>query len=435
MSVSCSYCGKTTEEEDIRTIEDGAYCPSCQEDFAECDHCNDTLHTDSLTRCHGRWYCEECANEVLAECHFCNGSMLKSRMDFIECVDDYVCRDCQDEYLTVCVCCDSTIEISNSHSSVSGSVCETCMDENYRTCENCRDLVQMDDLSYSDDDECWYCNNCQDMHQTGKMHGYSYKPEPIFHGHPGEIHFGIEVEVNANSSNIDSICQHAGKNKEKEFYGKEDASIGDGVEIVTHPMTLDYHQKFWPKLMPKMPTPPNVSGWRSGKCGIHVHIQRGKLTVMDINKMIVFVNHSDNQRFMHAMAQRKDNHYCMYDSNKKLTSRLTGDRYEVVNTSNRSTIEIRMFRSSWRMGRILKAVEFCHAMVMFVKQTSYMDLTPDKFMLWLSQQPSKIYRNLIEFLIEIEVWKHKIPTKPLPPAIDTGHKHKSKSKEKQPKCA
>ncbi len=64
---------------------------------------------------------------------------------------------------------------------------------------------------------------------------------------------------------------------DEHIYIKSDGSLDDGMEIVSHPMTLDFHKQFcWKEIMRKA-----ISlGYRShqtGTCGLHIHVNRDSL--------------------------------------------------------------------------------------------------------------------------------------------------------------
>ena len=103
---------------------------------------------------------------------------------------------------------------------------------------------------------------------------YYYKPNPIFYG-DGNRYFGVELEIddagenNTNAAKIVNIANH----DEEHIYCKHDGSLNEGFEIVTHPMTLDYHLNHvpWAAVLAKA----KELGYRShqsGTCGLHVHV-------------------------------------------------------------------------------------------------------------------------------------------------------------------
>ncbi len=63
--------------------------------------------------------------------------------------------------------------------------------------------------------------------------------------------------------------------KVEHIYCKHDGSLEDGFEIVTHPMSLEYHEKHmpWAAVLQEAVS----MGYRShqaGTCGLHIHVSR-----------------------------------------------------------------------------------------------------------------------------------------------------------------
>ena len=153
-------------------------------------------------------------------------------------------------------------------------LCRSCYENHYTRCYECDTLIHNDD-SYEYDGE-YYCRECYDNVCCGdSIHDYNYKPESIFYGN-GTRYFGVELEIDIGGKDCayaDEILAIA-NDSDEHIYIKSDGSLNDGMEIVTHPMTLEYHKDFcWKDIMRKA-----VSlGYRSHQtstCGLHVHVNR-----------------------------------------------------------------------------------------------------------------------------------------------------------------
>ena len=104
----------------------------------------------------------------------------------------------------------------------------------------------MDDAHYSSDapgEEEPLCRACHKRLERGHtIQNYYCKPEPIFYG-VGPRYLGIELEIDGAGQD-DYAARHilrAANALEEHLYIKSDGSLDDGMELVTHPMTLDYH--------------------------------------------------------------------------------------------------------------------------------------------------------------------------------------------------
>ena len=189
-----------------------------------------------------------------------------------------LCESCWNSETIVCSQCGKRIWLDDNESDGDTPLCQTCYDRYYTTCVDCGRTIHQDDAYYIDEDDydarCYACH-CRHADQR-VIHDYYYKPEPIFYGE-GKRYFGVELEIdgagesNANAAKLVEVANH-----DRELvYIKHDGSLDDGMEIVTHPMSLDFHvhQMPWAALLDKAKT----MGYRShlaNSCGLHIHANR-----------------------------------------------------------------------------------------------------------------------------------------------------------------
>ena len=154
------------------------------------------------------------------------------------------------------------------------TLCDRCFDEYYVRCEDCNRIIHRD-RAYWDNDDNAYCASCWDEH-CNIIHEYNYTPDLVFHG-KGLRHFGVELEIDDGgtvNSNAQKLLDIANKNAEN-LYIKTDGSLDEGLELVTHPMTLEYHltEMPWAEVLRKARSM-NYLSHAAGTCGLHVHISR-----------------------------------------------------------------------------------------------------------------------------------------------------------------
>ncbi|GAH61147.1 unnamed protein product, partial [marine sediment metagenome] len=132
--------------------------------------------------------------------------------------------------------------------------CESCYQENFNTCDNCGEVFSNDDLYWSDIHESYYCESCLPPEIDG-LHSYDHKPKPIYYrgineskndDHKCNLYFGIELEIESNDNDIESAVY----NLPDFVYAKQDSSIDNGLEIVSHPSTYSIipSQQRWPAI-------------------------------------------------------------------------------------------------------------------------------------------------------------------------------------------
>jgi len=104
---------------------------------------------------------------------------------------------------------------------------------------------------------------------------------------------------------------------------------------------------------------------------MHVHVSRAPLTYLQIGKILVFVNHPGNKKFIEHIAGRPEEKYCKLH-HKKFVDSLhpeQGDyderRRVAVNLQNENTIEFRIFRGTVNPRHIIRNIEFVDAIVSF----------------------------------------------------------------------
>ena len=286
----------------------------------------------------------------------------------------YLCSSCLHTETIRCQRCGERLWADDNAGDDATHLCRNCYDRYYTTCEDCGRVILHDDAYYVDDDSyearCYSCHcRCDDRRV---IHDYYYKPEPEFLGE-GSRWFGVELEIddagekNSNAAKIVGVANRS----EDRIYCKHDGSLSEGFEIVTHPMTMDYH-------MSKMPWSAvlNVAkelGYRShqsGTCGLHVHVNRtafGK-TEQEQDEVIARIlyffekNWGELLKFSrrtHKQLQQWAARYGLREHPKDILKYAKGDRerYTCVNLTNYHTIEFRIFRGTLKLNTLLATLQ------------------------------------------------------------------------------
>ena len=291
--------------------------------------------------------------------------------------DDYdtiygepICQECVDRYTTICDRCEEIVWDDDIHSDESTCLCHRCFENYYTRCEECDSIVHNDDAYEYDD--CYYCYDCyQNIRKNAAIHEYSYKPEPIFYG-DSHLYFGVELEIDGAGKDDDYAEEllDIANMREDHVYIKTDGSLDDGMEIVTHPMSLEYHKQFcWERIMKKAV----YLGYRSHQtstCGLHIHVNRDSLGLdrdeQDevISRILYFVEHHWNEmlkfsrRSEYAM-NRWAARYGYENSPKAIMDKAKKNygRYVAVNLCNYHTIEFRLFRGTLKYNTLIATLE------------------------------------------------------------------------------
>ncbi|WP_298483809.1 amidoligase family protein [uncultured Ruminococcus sp.] len=292
--------------------------------------------------------------------------------DYEELDGQIICSDCIENYTTTCERCGAIIWNSDAYGDDYTTLCRHCYENYYTRCAECDALIHNDD-AYEYGGE-YYCSECyRDVRdRDSSIHEYNYKPEPIFYG-DGNRYFGIELEIDGAGKDdeyAEELLDIANADSTY-IYIKSDGSLDDGMELVSHPMTLDYHKDYhWSDIMRKA-----VSlGYRSHQtstCGLHIHINRTAFSdnreEQDevISRILYFVEHHWNE--MLKFSRRSE--YTMnrwaarygYEHTPKAimdkAKKGNNGRYAAVNLCNYHTVEFRMFRGTLKYNTFIAAIE------------------------------------------------------------------------------
>jgi len=173
-------------------------------------------------------------------------------------------------------------------------------------------------------------------------------------------------EIHSNAARIENIA-----NAESEHvYCKHDGSLNNGFEIVTHPMTLDYHitKMPWANVLNEAKRIGYLSH-QAGTCGLHVHINRSAFgsTEKEQDEVIArilyfFEKHWEEllkfSRRTHKQLQWA-NRYGLKEHPQEILKHAKGDqeRYTCVNLTNYHTIEFRVFRGTLKLNTLLATLQ------------------------------------------------------------------------------
>ena len=200
-----------------------------------------------------------------------------------------LCPDCLAECTTLCRVCGERILLENNAGTEMHPLCQTCFDDYYTTCTRCGMLLRRSEAFYQDSDEAEeypYCNSCYYASPKG-INDYYYKPEPIFHGE-GPRYMGVELEIDGAGeldSKASKILDVATRGGSELLYCKHDGSLDDGFELVSHPMSLDFHQKEMPwAAILKEAVRLGYQSHQASTCGLHVHVSRAAFGVTEVEQ-------------------------------------------------------------------------------------------------------------------------------------------------------
>ena len=291
--------------------------------------------------------------------------------------DDELCEACANEETVICSRCGERIYRDDNAGDENTPLCQSCYDRHYTSCERCGRIIHQYDAYYEDGDEdtplCYDCHTRVSREKA--IHDYYYKSTPLFRG-DGPRYFGVELEIDSggeDDDNAQQIMEIANGNGQENLYCKHDGSLDDGFELVTHPMTLEYHTKKmpWARILQEAVSL-GYTSHQAGTCGLHVHVNRNAFGNTEeaqdavIARILYFFekNWEELLKFSRR-TQRQLEHWAARYGYKEQPKELLdhakkgghGGRYSCVNLQNTDTIESRIFRGTLKYNTLIATLQ------------------------------------------------------------------------------
>jgi len=242
------------------------------------------------------------------------------------------------------------------------------------------------DAGYDDGDDY------DDDYADDSMHirDHSYKPEPVFYG-DGPRFMGWELETSMmgdRGANAERIITTA----DPYVYLKEDGSISNGFEIVSHPMSYGWAMDSFPwEMFDTM----KVNGMRpDATTGLHVHVSKEAFkSKAHLYRWMKFFYR--NKHHVQSIARRDSEDWCRFTQRPAIRGIVNqlfdypgqgaygdveyidrygqrqffyNERYVAINTQNPHTLEVRIFRSTDSVQEMKAALGFVDASVRYTEE-------------------------------------------------------------------
>lgn len=371
--------------------------------------CVEDTYLDIHETSDGRFICDDCITEAGYEyCEHCNmfhPAEQFERVRFSWRRTEYICRDCleTDAAFFRCVECEEWFYgENNSFEELDGETyCLDCYDRTFVTCAECGKIIRYDDSYEGDTEDDYLCFDCANKQRYIK--NYSYKPTPICKGkdanktyvfrfpeESNEMLFGVELEIDEGYDRADTAEELS--NACEDIYIKRDGSLTeDGLEIVTHPCTLEYHlsELGWENIC-SIAREHKFKSHDTRRCGLHVHVGRYQLgesydeRIETVGKIIALVDrHWGAMKQFSRRTNRQLNSWSappeihaeesQHTESTLLTRALNVSkrtRYMAVNIDNSSTIEFRLFNGSLKPNTIKATLQLVSNICEYAKRYS-----------------------------------------------------------------
>ena len=391
----CEYCGKEFEVEEMSEDSVGI-CVHCEaEGVMKCEECGEWTREDEGSSTYDNTFiCGDCRDEYYSYCSCCDSLHHMDSLTYVELDGELVCENCIDEgiHYFVCYDCGEVHSARENYIVYRGEmICECCADDNYRECWGCGEVYHVDDMTYDEYENEWYCDECARDNGHGLIDSYhthvNWMARRVDDYDKSNL-IGCEVEVEFNDD--DSVMIENAQLL-RDIYGNEnrmielqrDGSLDCGFEVISHPYTFNY----WNDNRPLESVLKSLSknGGKShdtDTCGLHFHVNRGSLEtntslceeqVID-NIMLLMETFREE---LIAFSRRKEHHLNNYakfltnDEDKEIDMEVVKekkqnvgyDRYVALNTSNANTIEFRIFKGTLKHSTFMASLQLVNNIV------------------------------------------------------------------------
>ncbi|WP_291567100.1 MULTISPECIES: amidoligase family protein [unclassified Clostridium] len=287
------------------------------------------------------------------------------------------------------------------------------------------------------------CNDsCDDPRY---IKSYDYKPTKFnFNKTVGDndnLYLGIELEID-NGGKSEETAKYI-----QEFLGEEncyimsDGSLTNGLEITTHPCSLNYHkqlpyQELFTELIHK--------GYKSHDtqtCGYHIHVNRDYFskdpTTQDlcITKVlyliekywdeVVKIARRGSNRFSRRFGiKENESMFELLIKAKGKGNYMTNSKYNMLNLDHKDTIEFRLFKGTLKYSTFIATMEFISNLVYICKVASLDNIQNIKFEDIINIKESEFLINYLKERSKVaipksresyeDIWSGYVHTPPIP---------------------
>lgn len=347
---------------------------------------------------HGQ--CDECSElgcdaEDHTVCDTCDRVFDSSDMEETEIFDTSHCSVSLGTYIVCQGCyealgyCERGERITRRYTThydeqLGADVCVECWELNNRSCDDCGETISID---YS------LCDYCEASSTERWIKNYSYRPELIFHPERPPrskklepLYIGIEMEMsfwNTEWEYPESAVGTLIGEWSDLLYAKEDASITNGFELVTHPMQPQWAMENFPWEVLDTLLKEYSMKEEHDSCGVHIHMNKAAFTTSHLWKFLQL--HHRMPDFCKLVGGRGDTHYATFSAFKSYHTRkdlkmisqnakksgVHGySRYMAINLENRHTIELRYPEGRVTVNAMKKNIEWVQMLFDYTREVS-----------------------------------------------------------------
>lgn len=410
----CEHCGQVVDEDDLVEVHDGdtveLWCRECAEFEAyECARCGDWF-TDTVTVVDEdgdevEW-CRDCADHHATICEHCGDYTASTESVLVGCtfrgrIYEEWCPSCVENRAVTCDDCGETVSVgfTDDHRTWDGhwvTLCDDCYEENWCRCDDCGDVVNNDEVVYVEYDDGYYCPNCEGYHNhSGNLREYHHtgaerfwlddgSSKSYWHLNRNEVRLlflGIELEVDRLDDAGDLADDIMSEFCDDQFECKHDGSLTSrGLEIVSQPMTPRWHlDSGWWDRITELVRNHDGKSHDAYTCGLHIHGSRDAFEDHDAVYRLDRMFHRFERELVRFSRRNDDQmRWCHIGNDDELPliedveerkakwrdKKSYAGRYEAVNDTNSTTVEIRLWRGTLNMETFRATIELTTGLIL-----------------------------------------------------------------------
>jgi hypothetical protein len=365
--------------------------------------------------------------QAMVRCRSCGRAGCPECSSYSEIGGNWYCSRCSFE----CQSCGERCGIDGSIAVHDGSrICQGCYDSHYFSCARCENVYHEDDACHGfdgngeDDENQTLCPSCREALERrlgpskGTIMDYGYKPAPKFKRQDKEDKpdgwkgFELEVEKAGSVTDRQDMANRMYEILGDAVYYKNDGSLDDGFEMVSHPMSARYWNKTFKPKLKKALSVLIKEGYRSSNtstCGLHFHLSRTFFSgTIQLYKFLKLVYDSSNRSFIVKVSGRRKIKAMTYAKlseprttsqdtilKKKAKDKFGFDRYQAVNLQNEKTVEVRFFKGTLNYSTFCARLQMISSMIEFSCAAS-ISHTLNDYLAFIRENSQK-YKRVYEY--------------------------------------
>lgn len=342
----------------------------------------------------------------------CSSCGSEEHIAYVECRDGVTepfCCDCIDSdepnESTHCEYCQCITSIMDTRDAIIDGfnrlICDTCYYDHFCTCDGCGHIFEQGNVTYHYRTDSHMCEDCisENSYPEDAINSWDYRPTfRIFNDAQNlkrhEATFGIEVEMEYAEDEYEAIEYFSNSDL---FYLKQDGSINNGFEAVSHPFTFRWMKNNGDEFQPIFDASNVMRAFSAKNCGMHIHVGRrafsGPTHLYKFAKMLMHY-----REFTVMLSRRPEGNLsqwaepCDWQLVNRCKRGRGGDRYLAVNLNNNSTVEVRIFQSTATRVGLFGNIECVDGLIQFTRNVSMNDATPANYLDYMLNH-KKQYNN------------------------------------------